>query len=72
MSVNAKTGALALTISVVDPGTFRWLTTFPNGKFGAFSSAGKCKGWLHQAGRKVSSGKIVFPRAVGRSVGLAR
>jgi hypothetical protein len=42
--VNAITGAVTFTETVTDPGTFSWLLTFPNGKFGAFAArkAKKC------------------------------
>jgi hypothetical protein len=42
-AINARTGVLRFTASVADPGTFSWLATFQNGKFGAFASASKCK-----------------------------
>ena len=42
--LNQKTGAIKFTVSFAGPGTFSWLVTFPNGKFGAFSSSNpKCK-----------------------------
>jgi hypothetical protein len=41
---NTKTGVITLTGSVRDPGTFKWLLTFQNGKFGVFAaSTAKCK-----------------------------
>jgi PKD repeat protein len=41
---NIKTGVITLTGSVGDPGTFKWLLTFQNGKFGVFAaSTAKCK-----------------------------
>jgi PKD repeat protein len=61
-SVNAKTGAITLSESVVDPGAFRWLATFANGRFGAFASSSKCKtGFIRLAGR-CRPAKIVFAR----------
>jgi len=61
-SVNAKTGAITLSESVGDPGTFRWLATFANGRFGAFASSSKCRtGFVRLAGR-CHPAKIVFAR----------
>jgi hypothetical protein len=37
--VNAKTGLVTLTTSVLDPGMFSFRATFPNGRFGAFASS---------------------------------
>jgi hypothetical protein len=51
-AVDAKTGAISVTISLANPGTLSWAATFPNGKFGAFASASKCKAdQLRLAGR---------------------
>jgi PKD repeat protein len=62
-SFNAKTGVITLRATVADPGTFSWLATFANGKFGAFASANKCKaGFLRLAGR-CRPAKIVYARA---------
>jgi PKD repeat protein len=56
------TGAIAFTESVSDPGTFSWLATFQNGKFGAFASSSKCKaGFIKPAG-KCRPAKIVFAK----------
>jgi hypothetical protein len=41
-SINTNTGTITFSVPVSDPGTFRWLLTFQNGKFGDFS-AGKTK-----------------------------
>jgi hypothetical protein len=62
-SFNAKTGAITLKETVVDPGKFSVLATFANGKFGAFASASKCKtGFIRLAG-KCGPAKIVFARS---------
>jgi YVTN family beta-propeller protein len=43
-SVNHRTGTITFRETVSQAGTFRWLLTFRNGKFGVFSaSAKKCK-----------------------------
>ena len=48
---------------VRDPGTFSWLATFKNGKFGAFASTRRCKKGLAQAAAAVpAAAKIVFAK----------
>jgi PKD repeat protein len=61
-AMNAKTGALTFTTSVADPGMFVWLATFQNGKFGAFSSASKCKAGFIRLGGRCRPAKIVFAK----------
>lgn len=61
-SINAKTGALTLTTSVADAGTFTWLATFQNGKFGAFGPVSKCKRGLIKLRGKCRPARIVFAR----------
>jgi hypothetical protein len=69
-ALSAKTGLVTLTMSVVDPGTLDWSATFPNGKFGAFASASKCKaGQLRLAG-KCRPAKVVFAKG-SETVGAA-
>ncbi len=62
-SVSAKTGAITFTESVGNPGTFRWLLTFQNGRFGVFAaSISKCrKGFVRLSGRCRPS-RIVFAK----------
>jgi PKD repeat protein len=61
-SVNAKTGVLTFSASVQNPGTLSWLATFANGRFGAFSSATKCRsGQIRLAGR-CRPAKITFAK----------
>ena len=51
--INARTGAITLKLTVVDPGEFSVLATFPNGKFGAFASARRCKtGFIKPSGTR--------------------
>jgi hypothetical protein len=59
--VNPKTGAITFTESVFNPGTFSWLLTFPNGRFGAFAARkGVCRpGFLALQGR-CRPARIVF------------
>jgi hypothetical protein len=58
--VNPKTGVVTLTEWVFNPGTFSWLLTFPNGRFGAFAARAKCKpGFLAFNGR-CRPARVVF------------
>jgi hypothetical protein len=72
--VSTKTGALTLTLTVVDPGTLSWLATFQNGGFGVFAaSVGKCRKGFVRLGGKCRPAKIVFARghtAVARAGGV--
>jgi PKD repeat protein len=60
---NQTNGAITFTESVGDPGTFSWLLTFQNGKFGVFAaSTSKCKrGYVRLNGRCRPS-KIVYAK----------
>jgi hypothetical protein len=49
--VNPKTGVVTLTTWVLDPGTFSFRATFPNGRFGAFVSSACRKPRVKLAGR---------------------
>jgi hypothetical protein len=61
LTINPKTGAITFTASVGDPGTFSWLLTFRNGRFGAFSaSKTKCKTGQIKLNSKCLPAKIVF------------
>jgi PKD repeat protein len=67
ITVNAKTGAITFTESVRDPGTFSWLLTFQNGKFGVFASSNaKCKSGFVRLNGRCRPSKIVF--AKGRKI----
>lgn len=69
-AANAKTGVIAVTLALANPGMLSWAATFPNGTFGAFSSARKCKaGQLRLAG-KCRPAKIVFAKG-SEAVGAA-
>jgi PKD repeat protein len=70
VAVNATTGTLTLTTSVADPGTFSWLATFQNGRFGAFASTAKCKRGYIRLGRRCLPARIVFARG-SRTVAAA-
>jgi PKD repeat protein len=68
--LNAKTGAVTFTTSVSNPGTFSWLATFQNGRFGAFSSASRCKSGFIRLGGRCRPAKIVFAKG-SKVVGAA-
>jgi hypothetical protein len=63
LTLNQKTGELILTETVADPGTFSWLATFQNGKFGVYAaSSSKCKAGFVRLGGKCRPSKIVFAK----------
>ncbi len=70
-TVNPKTGAIAFTLSIANPGRLSWLLSFQNGKFGAFlASKTSCrKGQVELRGR-CRPAKIVFGQG-GMSVAAA-
>jgi hypothetical protein len=69
-TLNARTGAITFTELVGDPGTFSWLLTFQNGKFGVFAAGNaKCKSGFVKLSGKCRRSKIVFGR--GRMTVLA-
>jgi hypothetical protein len=62
-TVNPKTGAITFKASIVDPGTFSWLLTFPNGTFGAFpASRQKCDTGQINLNGKCRPEKVIFGR----------
>jgi len=59
-SFEPATGRVIFTEVITDPGTFTWMITVPNGKFGTFASRSKCKvGFLRLRG-KCRPSKIAF------------
>jgi PKD repeat protein len=61
--LNARTGTVTFTGSVADPGSFKWLLTFQNGRFGVFAaSAAKCKTGFVRLGGRCRPARIVFGR----------
>lgn len=61
-SLNPATGAITFKETVADPGTFSWLATFQNGKFGAFASASGCKAGSIRLAGKCRPARIVFAK----------
>jgi hypothetical protein len=60
---NQTTGEVTFNETVGDPGTFSWLLTFKNGKFGVFTaSAKKCKAGQVRLGGRCRPSKIVFAK----------
>jgi hypothetical protein len=62
-SFNPTTGVITFTVSVGDPGTFSWLLTFQNGKFGVFAaSVTKCRKSFVRLNGKCRSARIVYAK----------
>ena len=60
-SINSKTGAITLTETIAQAGTFTWLVTFENGKFGVFTAKNvKCKKGFIKLDGKCRPSKVVF------------
>ncbi len=60
---NPTSHMITFSESVAEPGTFSWLLTFQNGKFGLFGrTSAKCKSGFVKLGRKCRPSKIVFAR----------
>lgn len=63
-SFDPRTGSVTFSETIKNTGRFNWLLTFPNGKFGVFTAAARCKtGFVRLAGRCRPS-KIVFAKGV--------
>jgi len=70
-AVNPTTGVLTFTVSVGDPGTFSWLVTFQNGKFGVFTASNtRCRKGLVRLNGRCRPAKIVFAKG-SRTVATA-
>lgn len=69
-SVDPKTGAITLTASVQEAGTFSWLLTFQNGTFGVFAAKNpKCKSGFARLRGKCRPTRLVFARGSRAAVG---
>ncbi len=63
VSINTATGAITFKTTVSQPGSFSWLLTFQNGKFGVFTSrTSRCKSGSVRLNGKCRPVKIVFAR----------
>jgi hypothetical protein len=56
----AKTGRVIFYETIVDPGTFTWLLTVPNGKFGVFASSKKCNVGLVRLSGRCRPARVIF------------
>jgi PKD repeat protein len=62
-SFNQTTGVITFTETMGDPGTFSWLLTFQNGKFGVFAASNhKCKVRFVRLRGKCRPSRIVFAK----------
>jgi hypothetical protein len=59
-SFDPATGRVIFTEIITDPGTFGWLVTVPNGKFGVLASRNKCKAGSVRLRGKCRQSKILF------------
>ena len=60
-AINSRTGAIRLSASVIQPGTFGWLATFRNGSFGAFQSGrGRCAPGQVALGGRCRPARVIF------------
>jgi hypothetical protein len=64
-SFEPTTGRVIFIETITNPGTFSWLLTVPNGRFGVFASRSKCRAGLVRLAGKCRPSKIVF--ATGRA-----
>ena len=74
-TVNPETGAVTFKASVSDPGTFSWLITFPNGRFGAFAARSRRCGFGQlERRRRCLPPTVVFSHASATftSAGIVR
>jgi hypothetical protein len=62
-TLSLATYAITFTESVADPGTFSWVFTFENGKFGVFAAAAKkCKEGSMRLKGRCRPAKVLFSR----------
>jgi PKD repeat protein len=60
--VNTRTGAITFTASVAGSGTFSWLLTFQNGRFGVFRATRECRTDQVRLASRCLPERIVFGR----------
>jgi chitodextrinase len=62
-TVNERTGTITFTASAADSGTFSWLLTFQNGRFGVFAAkVAKCKAGYVRLSGKCRPARVVFAK----------
>ncbi|HWX97861.1 MAG TPA: hypothetical protein VNZ01_13550 [Solirubrobacteraceae bacterium] len=62
-TANGATGVITLTVTIRNPGTFSWLLTFRNGKFGVYAaSSHRCKTGFIRLGGKCRPANVVYAR----------
>jgi PKD repeat protein len=61
-SVNRKTGAITFTELVESPGSFSWLSTFQNGKFGVFAARVRCRAGLIALNRRCRPSRVLYAK----------
>jgi PKD repeat protein len=67
-TINQKTGTITFTELVENAGTFSWLLTFQNGKFGVFAAQNaKCKAGYMRLNGKCRPSKVLFARGTQAS-----
>jgi len=59
-SFEPATGRVIFVETITDPGTFRWMLTVPNGKFGVFASRSKCRVGLVRLAGKCRPSRVIF------------
>ncbi|HEV7585484.1 MAG TPA: hypothetical protein VGO14_06865 [Solirubrobacteraceae bacterium] len=59
-SFEPKTGRVIFFETITDPGTFKWLLTVPNGKFGVFASSRKCNAGLVRLSGRCRPSRVIF------------
>jgi hypothetical protein len=69
-AVNAKTGSIALTTSVLDPGKLSFHGTFANGRFGAFTSSA-CKSSQIKLARRCLPATILYAKGARTVTGAS-
>jgi hypothetical protein len=63
-SFDPATHRVIFTEIITDPGTFTWLVTVSNGKFGVFASSRRCRAGLVRLRGKCRPSRIVFSKGI--------
>jgi hypothetical protein len=59
-SFDPKTGRVTFIETIRNAGTFSWLLTFQNGKFGVFAAGARCKAGLVRLAGRCRPSKVIF------------